>query len=334
MAQSFDFDFSLINGQRFSAPYASLNSMNNVSSNETQKVDLDESIFALGSEENTQLLEEQLVSVQEKQGAMMSAWDDFKGFVGIGTSSEKCDDAIMQYKMGQISYEEALAEIEKFNSKQDSSLDLFSNIATGVAAIVAGTAVGASGGTLAPVFAGAIAGAVTKSGVKTADRATNEVEGDALNAKQITKDALTGAISGAIGVKTAGTAGNPFKNGFKVGSTKLISGGTAACVAKCAMTGAQTGAISGATNYSIDCAFEEDKDFNLKDFAVTTATNSAYSATVGAIMGGFNGTLRTNGMLEAGGDVITHNTVNDIVANSVCTTEYKLVNNAIRSVAA
>ena len=328
MVQSFD--FSLINGQGISVPYTQLDLTNN----STKKISLDESIFVLGSDENTQLLEEELLAVQDKQGSIMSAWDDFKGFVGIGTSSEKCDDAIMQYKMGKISYEEALAEIEKFNSKQDSSLDLFSNIATGVAAIVAGTAVAASGGTLTPVVAGAIAGAVTKSGVKTADRATNEIEGDALNAKQITKDALSGAISGAIGVKTAGTAGNPFKNGFSVGSTQLIKGGTTACVARCALTGAQTGAISGAANYSIDCAFEEDKDFNVKDLATTTATNSFFSATVGAIMGGFNGTLRTNGLLEAGGDVVSHNTVNDIVANSVCTTEYKLVNNALRSIAA
>lgn len=328
MVQSFD--FSMINGKGISVPYVPLN----LSDNTTQKSSVDESIFALGSEETVQQLEEQLQSVQDKQGSMMSAWDDFKGFIGIGTSSEKCDDAIMQYKMGKISYEEALSEIEKFNSKQDGSLDLFSNIATGVAAIVAGSAVAASGGTLAPVAAGALAGAATKAGVKAIDRATNEVEGDALDAKQMTKDALSGAISGAIGVKTAGTAGNPFKNGFSVGSNKLIEGGTKACIAQCALTGAKTGAISGAANYTIDCAFEDDKDFNLKDFATTTAVNSAFSATVGGVMGGVNGTLRTNGLLEAGGDVVSHNTIDDIVANSVCTTEYKLVNNALRSVAA
>ena len=331
MVQSFD--LNAINTTGISVPYIPLGTTNTVNQYE-QPSSLNESIFALGSDENAELLEEQLSMVQDKQGNMMEAWDDFKGFVGIGTSSEKCEKAIMEFKMGKISYEEALAEIEKFNSKQDSSLDLFSNIATGITAIVAGTAVAVSGGTLAPIAAGAIAGAVTKAGVKTADRATNEVDGDALNAKQITKDALSGAITGAIGVKTAGTAGNPFQNGFSIGSTKLIEGGTGACIARCAMTGAKTGAMSGAANYSIDCALEEDKQFNLKDFATTTATNSFFSATVGAIMGGFNGTLRTNGLLEAGGDVVTHNTVSDVVANSICTTEYKLVNNALRSVAA
>lgn len=331
MVQSFD--LNSINTTGISVPYIPYGSVNTVNQYEKPS-SLNESIFALGSDENAELLEEQLSMVQDKQGNMMDAWDNFKGFVGIGTSSDKCEKAIMEFKMGKISYEEALAEIEKFNSKQDSSLDLFSNIATGVVAIVAGTAVVASGGTLAPIAAGAIAGAVTKAGIKTADRATNEVDGDALNAKQITKDALSGAITGAIGVKTAGTAGNPFKNGFSIGSKKLIEGGTGACIARCAVTGAKTGAMSGAANYSIDCALEEDKQFNLKEFATTTATNSFFSATVGAIMGGFNGTLRTNGLLEAGGDVVTHNTLNDVVANSVCTTEYKLVSNALRSVAA
>ena len=331
MVQSFD--LGSMNGMGISVPYVPLGTVNNVDTS-TQTSDFDKSIFDLGSQEQTVALESQLEFVQDKQGALMSAWDDLKGAIGAGTSSEKCEDAIMQYKMGKISYEEAMAEIEKFNAKQDSSLDLFSNIATGVTAIVAATAVAASGGTLAPIAVGALAGAVTKAGVKTADRATNELEGDALNAKQITKDALSGAITGAIGVKTAGTAGNPFKNGFSIGSTKLIEGGTKACIAKCALTGAQTGAMSGAANYSIDCALEEDKKFNMKDFAVTTATNSFFSATVGAIMGGFNGTLRTNGILEAGGDVVSHNTVNDVVANSICTTEYKLVNNALRNIAA
>ena len=332
MVQSFD--LNSINGMGISVPYVPYGTVNNTMASQQSSTSLNDSIFALGNEENVQALESSLTSIQDKQGTLMSAWDDLKGAIGVGTSSEKCDDAIMQYQMGKITFEEAMAEIEKFNAKQDSSLDLFSNIATGVTAIVAATAVAASGGTLAPIAVGAITGAVTKAGVKTADRATNAVEGDALNAKQITKDALSGAITGAIGVKTAGTAGNPFKNGFSIGSKKLIEGGTGACIARCALTGAKTGAMSGAANYSIDCAFEEDKQFNMKDFATTTATNSFFSATVGAIMGGFNGTLRTNGFLEAGGDVVSHNTVNDIVANSICTTEYKLVNNALRNIAA
>lgn len=272
---------------------------------------------------NASLLEDQLSFVQKEQGALMKGWDNFKGNIGLGTSSEKCEDAIEKYKNGEMTFEEAMSEIEKFYNKQSSSLDLFSNIATGITAIIAGTAVAATGGAAAPIVAGALVGAGTKAGFKATDRATNDIKGDALDAKQLAKDALSGAVTGAIGVATAGTAGKPFS-----------VGGTKACVTKCASTGFKTGAISGASNYTIDCAFEENKDFNLKDFATTTATSSLVGGTVGAIMGGVNGTLRSNNLLAHGGNVAEANTTSDIIANSVCSTEYKLLNNGIRNIAA
>lgn len=272
---------------------------------------------------NASLLEDQLHFVQKEQGSLMKGWDNLKGAIGVGASSEKCEDAIDKYKNGEISFEEAMGEIENFYNKQSSSLDLFSNIATGITAIVAGTAVAATGGAAAPIVAGALVGAGTKAGFKATDRATNDIKGDALDGKQLAKDALSGALTGGIAVATAGTAGKPF-----------AAGGTKACVTKCASTGFKTGALSGASNYTIDCAFDENKDFNVKDFAVNTATSSVVGGTVGAIMGGVNGTLRANNLLSHGGSVVEANTTSDIVANSVCSTEYKLLNSGIRNIAA
>ena len=242
--------------------------------NSEQKIN-EEDISLFHGEEfhSVEVLKNQLNEVKANNGVIADSWDDFKNFSGLGISSNDCDKAIEDYKAGKISFEEAEAKINEYKNKQDSSLNLFSNIATGTAAILAGTAVAATGG-LAAIGVGAITGAVTKAGVKTADRATNKIEGDALDGKQIAKDALSGAVTGGIGVATAGTAGSPFKNGFSLGGKTLIEGGTKACVAKCAVTGLETGAISGASNNLIECAFEEDKQFNFKDFATETATSA------------------------------------------------------------
>ena len=288
----------------------------------------DKSIF----ESSSQALEDKLVAVKANNGIIADSWDDFKNFTGLGVSSNDCDKAIEDYKAGKITFEEAEAKINEYKTKQDSSLNLFSNIATGTAAILAGTAVIATGG-LAAIGVGAITGAVTKASIKTADRATNKIEGDALDAKQIAKDALSGAVTGGIGVATAGTAGNPFNNGFAVGGKTLIEGGTKACVAKCAVTGLKTGAISGASNNLIECAFEEDKDFNLKDFATETATSAITGATVGAIMGGVNGTLRSHDLLKHGGAITTETTQQDTAANIACSAAYKTTTNGVKNTA-
>lgn len=293
-----------------------------------------ENVSGSDVDNNIMVLNDTLDQVQAEDGAVTKTWDAFKGMVGIGTSSKKCEDAIEQYKNGEISYEEALEKISDFDKKQESSLNLFSNIGSAVAAIVAASAVVATGGAAAPLVVGMLAGAATKAGIKTTDRATNEVDNDALDAKQIAKDALSGAVTGGIAVATAGTAGTPFKDGFQIGSKTLVKAGTGACVAKCATTGVITGAISGSSNNIIDCTFDEDKEFNFKDFAADTATSAIVGGTVGAFMGGYNGTLRATGLLSSGGSVTTANSTQDVIANSLCTTEYKLVNNTVRSVAA
>ena len=287
------------------------------------------------SKEEVTVLNEKLNSVMDDQGIFSKGWNEFKEIVNVGTNEEKCHYYIEQYEKGEITFDEAMAKIEEFDAKQDSSLNLFSNIASSFAAIAAGTvAVIASGGTAAPLLvaaaAGAGAGAAAKATVKFADRATNEVKNDALDAKQITKDALSGAVTGAIAAATMGngTAGATLKE-----SVALSAG-------KAARTGVITGTVSGSSNYVIDCAFDDDKDFNAKEFAEITAQSAAIGGVVGGIMGSVNGTLRYNNFIEHGGmvkacaDSVQNASTKDIVANSVCSAEYKVVNDRIRSIAA
>ncbi len=273
------------------------------------------------------LLEEKLQSVKDEGGAISDGWDDLKGSIGIGASSEKCEEFINKYKNGEISFEEALTEIEKFDSKQDSSLNLFANIATSIAAIGAvAAATILTGGTALPVLAavgiGAATGAAVKAGFKLTDRATNEIKGDAGNAKAIARDALSGAVTGGIAVATAGTGANTFKNGFSAAGHNFA--GTGACMAKCTRTGLITGAVSGSSNYVIDTAFDDNKDFNMKEFAGNTVESTLIGGTVGCFMGGVNGSLRTTGLLRT--------TDTNVFTNSACTASYKVTNDRIRNI--
>ena len=299
-------------------------------SNKTNEEDL--SLFHGEEFYSVEVLQNQLAEINASNGFIGEGWNDIKNGTGLGISSDDCEDAISLYKQGKISFEQAEAKINQYKAKQESSVNLFSNIATGAAAILAGTAVVATGG-LAALGVGALTGAATKAGLKTVDRATNKVKGDALDGKQIAKDALSGAVTGGIGVATAGTAGNPFNNGFAVGGKTLIEGGTKACVARCAVTGLETGAISGASNNLIECAFEEDKDFNLKDFTTETVTSAVTGATVGAIMGGVNGTLRSHNLLKHGGAITKNTTQQDTAANIACNVAYKGTNNFVKNTA-
>lgn len=291
----------------------------------------DKSIFDSSNvveDANVESLNDALDNVKEKQGFFSNLWDGFKGAVGIGTSSKKCDDAIEKFKNGEISYDEALEEIQKFDNKQSNSLELFSNIATSVLSIatIAVVTVATGGiGLPAAIAIGAGVGAVTKAGFKFADRATNQVEGDAANVKNIAKDALNGAVTGGLASVTMGTAGGASSVGQAVKS--------------CALTGVKSGAAAGAATYSIDCAFEEDQDFNFADFAKSTASGAVVGGTVGAVMGGANGALRAGGFLKSGCNLKSmtsgaqNATVKNVAANSACTSEYKILNDKIKSVA-
>lgn len=305
---------------------------NNTSNyNDVKAVDKtdEEDVSLFNGEEfySVQVLKSQLSDVEANNGVFLDGWDDFKKFSNLGMSSDDCDDAIEQYKQGKITFEQAEAKINKYKEKQENSLNLFSNVATGIAGLVAGAAVVGTGG-LAAVGVGALAGAATKAGMKTLDRATNKVEDDALDGKQIAKDALSGAVTGGIAVATAGTGSDAFNNGFSIGGKKVIDGGAKACMASSAKTGITTGAISGASNNLIECAFEDDKEFNVGDFAQETITSAAVGGMVGTAMGGFNGVLRNNGVLN---ETIDNDTTKALVTNAACNAEYKGANEFVRN---
>lgn len=331
---------SSVNGSKYSAAA--------IRQNQEEKKDT--SIFSSvqsETEESADVLYEQLEAIQAENGAILDGWNTFKEKVGIGTSADKCEQAIEQYKNGEITFEEAQKTIEEFGNKQDNSLNLFSNIASSTVSILAVTLGTAAGICAAPFTAGASlglmaagfgiaagAGAATKASFKAIDRATNDIEGDALDGKQLAKDAATGAITGAIAGATMGN-GSAAEN---------LSASIVKSATKSAKTGVITGSVSGAANYSIDCAFDENKDFNFGEFALTTAQNAAVGGVVGGIMGGSNGALKSLKIVKNGGKIeqiitetgekrFTNTTSNDIIANATCSAEYKIVNDRVRAMA-
>ena len=262
---------------------------------EMLSIDLSSAQTEENKDEQIQTLEAKLETVNNEQGFISSIWNGIKCFTGLGSSSDKCEQAIEQFKNGEISYEEADSIISGFSEKQKSSVNLIANIATGLAAVaVVGSAVMTGGLSLGVIAAAAGAGAATKAGLKFADRATNKVEGDALDGKQILKDSLSGAVDGAVSVATMGI-GTAAVTGKTVAQQTLkqtvIEGAKAG-----AKAGAISGAITGASDYTIEAAVEEDVEFNLGDLAASTAINAAGGAAAGGALGGISSGIQYKGM--------------------------------------
>ena len=219
-------------------------------------------------------LNAKFASVQAKQGIIGSAWNGVKELFNSGISESDCKSMLDKYKLGLISFDEAVEYIEKFDKKQDNMTDLGANIATGIGAIAVATCL-ASGpvGWAAALLIGAPVGAALKTGIKLIDRFTNKIKGDEFDAKQMTKDAISGAVTGATSAVASGVG-----VGIKAGKLSLA-------VRNGAVTGAECGAMAGSASYMTDVMLDDDKYFNFEELAMKTATSAFVSGTVGGIVG-------------------------------------------------
>ena len=229
-------------------------------------------------------LNESFSEVQDEQGLIGKLWNGFKNLTGLGLSSNDVQEKIEQYEQGEITYEEALETIESFSDKQEGAVNIIANTVTGVA--TAGIAV-ATGGAGALLMGAAIGGA-TKAGVKTLDRATNNVEGDALDAKEIVKDSLTGAVDGMVSAATAGLikgpiAGQTVKQAVKQG---MVQGAT---------SGAITGGVTGAADYTVN-TIADNEEFTFEGLLKSTAQNAITGAVFGGVLGGITGGVSQNAL--------------------------------------
>lgn len=273
-------------------------------------------------------LETNFENIKDQNGLITGLWDSVKSASGLGVDSKECNDAVEAFKRGEIDFEQADKKLKEYARKQESSLNLFSNIAASIAALgvtaAAAASIAATGGTAAPLVLAAIAGgtgALTKAGFKLADRASNNVSGDALDLKQTAKDALSGAVTGSIAVVTMGTASSYDTIGKAIFS--------------CAKTGVETGAVSCGANYAIDTALDEKRDFDAGEFLMTAGEGALFGGAVGAFMGGLNSSMHHIGVLKSGcgfSKFIKENggSRNDFLANSGCTAAYKISNDRLR----
>lgn len=264
-------------------------------------------------------LEEKLQKAKDEQGFLGNIWNGVKEFTNLGQSASDCDYMLDKYNAGKISFEEAVAYIEEFENKQENMTNLFSNILTGTGSIAATVMALGTGpvGWAAAIAAGAPAGAILKTAIKTADRATNGIEGDALDANEMLKDALSGALTGATSAVSSGVGA-----GIKAGKIGIsVANGT-----KC---GVVCGAASGAGNYLIDSALDEEKEFDFGEMLKNTATSAFVSGTVGAAVGG-----GMYGIASAAGNTgkeVAKTTMQTIAQDSTSSAARKLLGQAERS---
>ena len=228
----------------------------------------------LNGASNALYLQERLNDIKSEQGVVGKLWNGIKEATHIGISESVCESKLEEYQNGEISFDEALEYIEKYEAKQENAVDLIANVVTGTGAIALSIATcGTSVPVSAAILLGAPTGAAIKTTVKGLDRATNEVEGDVLDAKQIAKDAISGATTGATSAVMShigqgvdlGNFGLTIRNGVKCGL---------AC-----------GAASGAIGYASDVLLDEDRSFKFGELTKNTAFSALVSGTVGAVVG-------------------------------------------------
>lgn len=260
---------------------ASLSSQEEIIFNEQTQINQENNLI----EENNEVeyLSEQLNSIKDEQGLISNIWNGIKCLTNIGSSTEKCEKAIEQYKNGEITLAQAQEIISSFQDKQGRSLEIASNIVTGVSATAAGAAIVAASGFGIGLLAGLGIGALTKTALKFFDRVTNDQKGDALDSKQIISDLVSGGVDGVVSVATLGFAP-------KVSITSVLDDTLRHVIGKGAFMGGVEGAISGgasgATEYLLEAALDEDKYFSFEELAIITAENAAGGALGGAFLGG------------------------------------------------
>lgn len=268
----------------------------------------------------SQYLENKLSEVEAKQGIIGNVFNEIKEITGLGLSKSDCQSALEAFNNNEISFEEAVKYIDDFERKQNTTTDLVTNIATGVGAIAVATTAVASGpiGWGLALTYGAPIGAALKTGIKIADRVTNDVEGDAFDMKQIAKDAVSGAATGATSAVTSGVGA-----GIKAAQIGLSVKNGAKCGAIC-------GAASNAVTYMTDVALD-DKEFNLKELALSSAFSSFVSGTVGLGVGaGMYGMASAAG--NVGKEAIKYSTNQTIVRDSVASSLRKALGQGERNV--
>ncbi len=269
---------------------------NNKTEHKEQNNSNNTSVFELNNDKNTDesaldYLKSELEKENDEQGILGDIWNNFKSFVGIGLSSEKCEKAIEDYENGNISFNEAKDKISSFKTKQNTVIDMATNVAAGVGtSLILGSAVLSGGLSIGIVLAGAAIGAGIKAGLKFIDRATNEKQGDALDAKKIIKDGCSGGANGIITVSTLGLA--PLAKEGAITVSTVAKESIKDTAIKGVVTGAELGAFaggaSGASNYTIEAAFEDDVDFNAGEMLETTVKSAGIGAFFGAILGGIS----------------------------------------------
>lgn len=220
-------------------------------------------------------LQNKLEEIKDKQGVIGNIWNGFKETFDVGTTESECENLVQGYLNGSVSFEEAIQYLEDFDKKQTNMTDLAVNVITGIGGIATATVAAASGpiGWGVALASGAPTGALIKTGLKTLDRATNDIDGDALNLKQMAKDGITGALTGATSAITSGVGAGIRAKDFGL---SVING------TKC---GAICGGATGVVTYMTDVAFG-DTDFDFGDLAMNTLSNTFVSGTVGAFVGG------------------------------------------------
>lgn len=286
-------------------------------------------------QEESIFLEQRLEEIEDKQGILGKTWNGIKEITTLGVSESDCEKMLEKYNKGEISFDEALNYLDEYDSKQESMSGLLSNIATGIGSIILATgAAMATGGSATIAWGlafkkGAPIGAAIKAGIGILDRATNDIDDDALDLKQVSKDAISGALTGTTSAVSSGVG-----KGFgKLANGQVTKGQILTSVKNGVKCGVTCGSMSGAATYLTDVAFG-DKEYSTQDLVKNTATSAFVSGTVGGVVGaglyGINNVQVSNALKHHIQTIANPTKTQTIIKDSISSSTRKVAGNKMK----
>ena len=279
-------------------------------------------------------LDELYQAAKDEQGWVGKFFNGFKNLFYTQYSESRIQDEIEALRTKAANGEEITQEeidaikekVETYRDKSDKQVtsagDTAASLAgsaTGVAVFAkctaVGTALGGPVGTVAGLIVGGIAafavGALAKVAVEQVENGTDKIKGNSLqNDEDLGKQVVTGGFTAVISAGLAGIGKVFSKFTSKLFGFTKLGNETAQVVVKngvvdtgkTVLTHAAAGSAAGATTgfvgaeagYILDCATDEDREFNLSEAAQVGATGAGIGAAVGLASGTITGVKNVN----------------------------------------
>ncbi len=164
-------------------------------------------------------LRNEIEKTKSEQGPIGKIWDGFKNLTGIGSSSDKAEQAIKDFEDGKISRKDMENAVKDYQEGQEEVVDTVADFISGTVSLGAFILATTAGIAAAPFTGGASLGLIAAGvGIATASGAASKAAIKKIDCafggreyNSFKSDLITGSINGILAPVTAGIGGTVGK---------------------------------------------------------------------------------------------------------------------------